>query len=70
MESIKLRNTLLKLDNFGGFFFKNIHSHVISIKGGHNLKYLKGKVVLQEKDYNVQFEKKHFLFLLLEFLRT
>lgn len=70
MESIKIRKTLLKLDNFGRFFLK-IYIHIsLALKKVIILNIWKGKIVLQEKDYNVQFEKKHFLFLLLEFLRT
>lgn len=70
MESIKIRKTLLKLDNFGRFFLK-IYIHIsLALKKVIILNIWKGKIVLQEKDYNVQCEKKHFLFLLLEFLRT
>lgn len=60
MESIKIRKTLLKLDNFGRFFLKNIHSHIISIKEGHNLKYLKGKNSSTRKGLQCTIWKKTF----------
>lgn len=60
MESIKIRKTLLKLDNFGRFFLK-IYIHIsLALKKVIILNIWKGKIVLQEKDYNVQFEKKTF----------
>lgn len=59
MESIKIRKTLLKLDNFGRFFLK-IYIHIsLALKKVIILNIWKGKIVLQEKDYNVQFEKKN-----------